>query len=435
MIIKGLCSTAHLREICCEFETDYAVINVAGDGDIDINSEAMSRMANVMADTGTPMAYSDFYMERGDSSLEYCSVNDYQLGSVRDDFDFGCAVMVSTELFRKAVEDIGEYEYAGWYALRLALSRSALPMHLREPLYVVSEIKDEGSLFDYVDPKNRAVQVEMERAFTEHLREIGALVRPPFMEVVPMGDYEFEASVMIPVRNRVHTVTQAVKSALDQKTDFPFNVIVVDNHSTDGTTEALSEMACTDGRLVHIVPESRTLGIGGCWNAGVADERCGKYVVQLDSDDLYSSTATLQRIVDTMRRDRSAFLVGSYRLCDFNLNTIPPGLIDHSEWSDENGANNALRVNGLGAPRAFVADLLRQRPFPNCSYGEDYAAALALTRCYKTSRIYDELYLCRRWEGNSDAQLSRDRVNANNHFKDTLRTWEILARKKNAEDV
>ena len=366
-------------------------------------------------------------------------VNDYQIGSVRDDFDFGGLWLIRGELLRQfAVGHKQRYKYAAPYSLRLFLSRSGNIVHLREPLYSIIETdvrKSGEKQFDYVNPRNREVQIEMEQAATTHLSTIKALVdttqyvQPDFSgEAFPV-----EASVVIPVFNREKTVRDAVVSALSQKTNFPFNVIVVDNHSTDGTTEILSTLAA-DERLVHLIPTRTDLGIGGCWNYAINDAHCGRFAVQLDSDDLYSSENTLQTIVDAFHEQNAAMIVGSYRMCDFELNTLPPGLISHNEWTEDNGCNNALRINGLGAPRAFFTPLIRQHQFPNTSYGEDYAMGLAFSRRFRIGRIYDELYLCRRWGGNSDAVLSIDKVNANNHYKDQLRTVEILARQKQNQD-
>ena len=280
-------------------------------------------------------------------------------------------------------------------------------------------------------PKNREVQIEMEKVVTQHLMDIGAYVHPPFKEIdlSLVENFKFEASVIIPVRNRVKTISDAVESVLKQKTSFKFNLIIIDNHSTDGTTEIIKSFAQKDSRLIHHVPERTDLGIGGCWNAGVHLQECGKFSIQLDSDDIYKDENTLQTIVDIFHQQKCGMVIGSYQITDFNLNELPPGLIDHKEWSDDNGPNNALRINGLGAPRAFYTPLLREIKIPNVSYGEDYSVGLAISRQYKIGRIYHSVYMCRRWEGNSDAQLDIIRMNSNNIYKDRLRTIELFARK------
>ena len=402
-----------------------------------LGQNMFQRMVSVACQTGADWLYSDRIMEREGGKEPYPTI-DYQEGSIRDDFDFGQFVLVRTSCLKKWVETArgcGGLDYAGLYDLRLFASRHGGVRRVGEMLYTESEDDPRKSgerQFDYVDPKNRRVQEEMERAATRHLEKIGAMVDTSAIEDVDADAYPFEteASVVIPVLDRAKTVGDAVRSALGQETTFPFNVIVVDNHSTDGTAEVLDGFG-SDGRLVRIVPERTDLGIGGCWNEAVADSRCGRFAVQLDSDDLYSSPHTLQKIVDTARRTRAAMVVGSYRMCDFRLNTLPPGLIDHKEWTDGNGPNNALRINGLGAPRAFYTPLLRMCPFPNTSYGEDYAMGLRFCRTHRIARIYEELYLCRRWDGNSDAALSHGKVNANNHYKDWIRTVEIMARRRN----
>ena len=401
------------------------------------------RMVQVGRQTGAHLVYCDYYaMKAGEREVYRCL--DYQLGSVRDDFDMGALLMVSDTALSQYLAlhpDLSMEQltrYATLYDLRLFVSRMTdVPqpiVHLGELLYTVEEtdLRMSGQKqFDYVDPRNAEVQRECERICTEHLRAIGAWISPETVHDVTFAEgFAHEASVIIPVRNRVRTIEDAVRSALSQQTSFPFNVIVVDNHSTDGTTEVLERLKGKDSRLVHIVPKENDLGIGGCWDLAIRHEQCGRFAIQLDSDDLYSGTDTLQRIVDKFHQEHCAMVIGSYRMCDFELRTLPPGLIDHKEWTDENGRNNALRINGLGAPRAFYTPLLREQGFPNTSYGEDYALGLAFSRRYRIGRIYEELYLCRRWEGNSDAALSHDRVNANNQYKDSLRTMEILARLK-----
>ena len=403
---------------------------------ITLGDTALDRLLLVADDEGAAMVYSDRYtVEKGERKLH--PVIDYQEGSLRDDFDFGSLWLVRTSLLHEyATSDHDhDYQYAGLYDLRLFLSRRGRIFHLNEYLYTEEErdLRASGEKqFDYVNPANRAVQIEMEQACTAHLREVGALVDPSQYSDIDFNEQEFEveASVVIPVYNRAKTIRDAVESALNQKPHFKYNVIVVDNHSTDGTTDILKELAAKDNRLVHIVPERRDLGIGGCWNVAVNSSYCGRFAVQLDSDDLYSSPKTLQTVVDAFYQQQAAMVIGSYRMCDFELNTLPPGLIDHREWTDENGPNNALRINGLGAPRAFFTPLLRQVQFPNTSYGEDYALGLMFSRRYRIGRIFSELYLCRRWGGNSDAALSVEKVNANNLYKDRLRTLELHARQQ-----
>jgi hypothetical protein len=365
-------------------------------------------------------------------------LNDYQLGSVRDDFDFGAMMLFSLPAIRKALKTYGaipEVTFAGLYDLRLKVSIDHSVLHVGEPLYTVIKT-DEPScnekLFAYVDPRHQAVQKEMETVFTEYLKKVGAYLPPHHLrEVNPTTEsFPVEASVVIPVRNRKETISEAVKNALSQQTDFSFNVIVVDNHSKDGTTVVLSDLARRYSNLKHIVPKRTDLGIGGCWNEAIHSEACGRYAVQLDSDDLYSSPQTLQKMVIMLRQGRYPMVIGSYTLVDFELREIPPGLIDHCEWTDENGHNNALRINGLGAPRAFNTRLMRKIGFLNVSYGEDYAAALRICREYRIGRIYESLYLCRRWPGNTDADLTLEETNRNDAFKDKIRTEEILARQK-----
>lgn len=434
----SLLSLATMRLIATTATADYALLYLK-QGPITLGYHALERMLQVAEETGAAMVYADHYSVEAGKTVKH-PVTAYQLGSIRDDFDFGSVVLLKTAYLNEYAtrEVVKDYQFAGWYDLRLFLSRKGELFHLNEYLYTEEEddLRASGEKqFDYVNPRNREVQIEMEQAATAHLSAINALVdttqyaQPDFSgEAFPV-----EASVVIPVFNREKTVRDAVVSALSQKTDFPFNVIVVDNHSTDGTTEILSSLAA-DERLIHLIPTRTDLGIGGCWNYAINDAHCGRFAVQLDSDDLYSSENTLQAIVNAFHEQKAAMIVGSYRMCDFDLNTLPPGLISHNEWTEDNGCNNALRINGLGAPRAFFTPLVRQHQFPNTSYGEDYAMGLAFSRRFRIGRIYDELYLCRRWGGNSDAVLSIDKVNANNHYKDQLRTVEILARQKQNQD-
>ena len=455
VVIDRLESSNTITSIAENTDADYVII-CTKTTPIKWGLYALERFLRTADDTGAMMIYSDHYSMVKDESLsqdgtsavgklEKHPVIDYQEGSLRDDFDFGSLWLIKSQCLRDyaAQTDRVDYLYAGLYDLRLYLSRVGEIFHLNEYLYTENELdtrKSGEKQFDYVNPRNREVQIEMERACTQHLEKVGALIDTSYYRLPDFNeqDFEYEASVVIPVFNREKTIADAVKSALSQKANFKFNVIVVNNHSTDKTGEILSRIAHEmeekndkqAGRLIQIVPERRDLGIGGCWNVAINSDHCGKFAVQLDSDDLYSSPKTLQKIVDAFYKQKAAMMIGSYRMCDFDLNTLPPGLIDHKEWTEDNGCNNALRINGLGAPRAFFTPLVRQIQFPNTSYGEDYALGLAFSRRYRIGRIYDELYLCRRWGGNSDAALSIDRVNANNLYKDRLRTMELKARRQ-----
>lgn len=419
------------KEIAERATADYVAI-FASPYSLAPGYNCLPRMARIAADSGAAMVYSDYRVTTLSGETKQVPTIDCFKGSLRDDFDFGPLVMIDTRRLREACDTIdADYRYAGMYAVRLALSRLAGIVHIPETLYTAVETDTRTSgekQFDYVDPRNRARQLEMEDACTVHLKKIGAYLEPHFKDADYSGDFPVEASVIIPVRNRVSTIADAVESALSQTADFKYNVIVIDNHSTDGTTDVLRGLADKYDNLKVIIPAFSDLGIGGCWNEGVNSAHCGRFAVQLDSDDLYKNTDTLQRIVDTFRKENCGMVIGSYELTDFNLNPLPPGLIDHREWTDDNGRNNALRINGLGAPRAFVTNLLREIRVPNTSYGEDYALGLAISRDYRIGRIYDSLYLCRRWEGNSDSNLDIARVNANNLYKDRLRTWEVEAR-------
>ena len=395
----------------------------------------LDRFFQIAKNTNASLVYSDFYEAEQENIISH-PVIDYQEGSLRDDFDFGEMLFIKTE-YLKSISDIddGNLKFAGLYNLRLKLSMLGPILRIPEYLYTVEsteEIGTEEKHFSYVDPKNREVQVEMEKVVTQHLMDIGAYIHPPFNEIdlSLTKDFKFEASVIIPVKNRVKTIIDAVESVLKQKTSFKFNLIIIDNHSTDGTTEIIKSFAQRDNRLIHHIPERTDLGIGGCWNAGVHLQECGKFSIQLDSDDIYKDENTLQTIVDVFHQQKCGMVIGSYQITDFNLKELPPGLIDHKEWSDDNGPNNALRINGLGAPRAFYTPLLREIKIPNVSYGEDYSVGLAISRQYKIGRIYHSIYMCRRWEGNSDAKLDIIRMNNNNFYKDRLRTIELFARKK-----
>ena len=433
LTVDNLTSSNTLMTIAENAKADYVLLQTKSTH-VELGEGALERILRVASDSDASMVYADHF-DLIDGKRTAHPVIDYQLGSIRDDFDFGSLLLVKTALLHTFAMQAGEsdYHHAGLYALRLFLSRNGQLFHIDEKLYTEEELDTRASgvkQFDYVNPRNREVQIEMEHAATTHLAEIGAKIDPSYYRRPDFNEQEFEAeaSVIIPVYNREKTICDAVSSALSQKANFKYNVIVVDNHSTDRTTELLE--AYHDDRLIHIIPERTDLGIGGCWNQAINDDRCGRFAVQLDSDDLYSSPKALQQIVEAFYKQNAAMVIGSYRMCDFDLNTLPPGLIDHAEWTDENGPNNALRINGLGAPRAFFTPLLRQIGFPNTSYGEDYALGLIFSRHYRIGRIFTELYLCRRWGGNSDAALSIERINANNLYKDRLRTLEIMARQQ-----
>ena len=438
-ILSGvsLRSTETLRSIAEAISQKYILIYTK-DLPLEMGYLALDRIISIAEDTKADMLYADHYELLGERRRKHPLI-DCQKGALRDDFDFGSVLVFRSASFRRAVRAMdADYQWGALYDLRLRMKRI---VHINEYLYTEIETdtrKSGEKQFDYVDPKNRAVQIEMEQICTEHLKRIGAWLPPVFKGIAGQAGndakagnedgYPVTASVVIPVYNRVRTVRDAVESALSQQCDFPFNVMVVDNHSTDGTTELLEEIAAKDARLVHIVPAKYDLGIGGCWNLAVHSESCGEYAVQLDSDDVYSGPDTLTKIVNAFREQDCAMVVGTYQMTDFQMNPIPPGIIDHREWTEENGRNNALRINGLGAPRAFWTPLLRTLNLPNTSYGEDYALGLRISREYRIGRIYDVLYCCRRWEGNSDAALDIERVNANNLYKDRIRTWELEAR-------
>lgn len=397
---------------------------------------ALERMVQVAEMTGAGMVYADHYNVSLDGKRAEAPVIDYQMGSLRDDFDFGSAILFRTDALKEAAARMtADYEAAGLYDLRLKVAQKYRVEHINEFLYSEVELdtrKTGEKLFDYVDPRNRAAQIEMEKAFTEYLKEVGAYLRPQFKEVtLEEGDFAVEASIMIPVRNRIATIHDAIRSALSQETTFKYNVFVVENgpecHSTDGTTEAIDEYK-DDPRVIHIIPTRNDIGVGGSWNMAAHHPQCGRFIVQLDSDDVYSGTDTLQKMVEAFYAQRCAMIIGAYMLTDIDLNMLPPGKIDHREWTPDNGRNNALRINGLGAPRAFFTPVLRQVNLPNVNYGEDYALGLAISRHYQIGRIYDVLYNCRRWDDNSDGDLSIEKNNRNNLYKDRIRTWELMAR-------
>ena len=419
-----------IRRIAAESKADYALVYTKTTT-LELGYMALERLLQIAQDTNAGLVYADHYQVK-DGELVKAPVIDYQKGSLRDDFDFGSVLFFDAAALKESVQRMTEsYQHAGLYDLRLKLSQRYALVHANEYLY--SEVEEDNrksgeKQFDYVDPRNRDRQIDMEKACTQHLKEIGGYLEPHFEDIdFNQGEFEVEASVIIPVRNREATIGAAIESVLKQQTKFKFNLIVIDNHSTDGTTEAIDAFKA-DGRVVHLVPERTDLGIGGCWNYGVNSAHCGKFAVQLDSDDLYKDEHTLQTIVDAFYEQKCAMVIGSYMMTDFDLNELPPGVIDHKEWTPDNGRNNALRINGLGAPRAFYTPVLRSIGLPNTSYGEDYAMGLNISRHYQIGRIYDVLYLCRRWGGNSDAALSIEKVNANNLYKDRIRTWELEAR-------
>ena len=440
----SLRATETLRSIAEAVSHKYVLLYTK-EKPLEMGMFALDRIISIAEDTGADMLYADHYTMVSDPDgkpqrLRHPLI-ECQRGALRDDFDFGSVLVFRSSSFKRAVRNMTEdYNWGALYDLRLRMKKI---VHINEFLYTEIETDNRKSgekLFDYVDPKNREVQIEMEKICTGHLKRIGGWLPPVFKEPDSeslgvarcenglLEGYPVTASVIIPVYNRIRTVRDAVESTLSQKCDFPFNVIVVDNHSSDGTTELLDEIASKDERLIHLIPARHDLGIGGCWNLAAHSEHCGEYAVQLDSDDVYSGPDTLRKIVDAFREQRCAMVVGTYQMTDFKMNPIPPGVIDHKEWTEDNGRNNALRVNGLGAPRAFWTPLLRTINLPNTSYGEDYALGLRISREYRIGRIYDVLYCCRRWDGNSDAALNIEKVNANNLYKDRIRTWELEAR-------
>ena len=415
--IKGLNSSDTMKKIAAKADADYVMLYIKHNT-LEFGMFAIERMLHIADDSAAGMVYADHYNVVGETRNN-APVIDYQKGSLRDDFNFGSVLLFNACVFKIAVAKIDkEYEFAGLYDVRLKVY-SDVELDTR---------KSGEKIFDYVDPKNRGVQIEMEEACTAHLKAIGGYLVPEFKKIeFSAGNFEYEASVIIPVRNRIRTIRDAIKSVLSQKTNFKFNLIVIDNHSTDGTTEAIDEFK-DDERVIHLIPERQDLGIGGCWNLGVHHEKCGKFAVQLDSDDVYKDENTLTTMVNAFYEQNCAMVVGTYMMTDFNMNMIAPGIIDHKEWTPENGRNNALRINGLGAPRAFYTPVLREVKVPNTSYGEDYALGLNFSREYQIGRVYDVVYLCRRWDDNSDASLDVVKMNAHNLYKDRIRTWELQAR-------
>ena len=428
--IESLFASATLKSIAQHSDATHTLFYTKYTT-LELGLFALERMIHIAEDSKAGMVYADHYQLIGTQRTN-APVIDYQMGSLRDDFDFGSVLVFNAQALKEAAGRMqADYQFAGWYDLRLKLSQKAPLVHINEYLY--TEVQDDNrksgeKIFDYVDPKNRGVQIEMEKACTEHLKEIGGYLKPTF-EHIEFGDqsFDFEASVIIPVRNRIRTIRDAIRSVLNQKTDFKFNLIIIDNYSTDGTTEAIEEFA-SDPRLIHLIPEQKDLGIGGCWNVGVHHPLCGKFAVQLDSDDVYKDENTLQTMVNAFYEQNCAMVVGTYMMTNFDMEMIAPGIIDHKEWTPENGRNNALRINGLGAPRAFYTPLLREIKVPNTSYGEDYALGLRFSRHFQIGRVYEVVYLCRRWDDNSDASLDIVKMNGHNLYKDRIRTWELQAR-------
>ncbi|MDL2323205.1 glycosyltransferase family 2 protein [Bacteroidales bacterium OttesenSCG-928-A17] len=420
-----------LKQLMSSIETKYTLIYPTGKS-VRWKNGALERLIRLAEDSDAILLYADFFAEKEGLFFPH-PLNDYQPGSIRDDFDFGPAVLYKTSFLKQIVSQMDDsLQYSALYDLRLRVSQFQLPLHIPEYLYFAEETdrrKSGEKQFDYVDPRNREVQIEREKVCTKYLKEIGAYLKPEFLDLPKIeAIFPVKASVIIPVKNRERTIADAIRSALSQQTDFDFNVLVVDNYSTDQTTNIIRDLQKNNSNLIWICPDSPDHGIGGCWNVAVNHSLCGEYVVQLDSDDLYSDEATLSKIIDKFETEKSAMVIGSYRMVNFNLEEIPPGVIDHKEWTPDNGRNNALRINGLGAPRAFYTPVLRENPFPDVSYGEDYATCLAISRNYQISRIYEPLYLCRRWEDNTDADLPIEKINMHNRYKDFIRTNEIRAR-------
>ncbi len=431
LIVNNTQSTETLELISKHSSSEYILL-ITDTTRLEFSLHSVERMLQIGEFSQAGLIYSNYYeLKENEKSLH--PLIDYQIGSLRDDFNFGKVILFRNDLLKSSISASNKkYQFAGFYNFRLYVSLKSSIVRVPEFLYSVGERDSRKSgekQFDYVDPKNRSVQLEMESSVTDHLKNIGAFIQSDFESLdYSKIKFPYEASVIIPVKNRMKTIGDAIQSVLKQKTDFKFNLIIVDNHSTDGTTEKIQALAGSDSRIVHVIPNRTDLGIGGCWNLGVHNDACGKFAVQLDSDDVYSGEKTIQIIVDTFYKEKCAMVVGSYRMTNFNLEEIPPGLVDHREWTPENGMNNALRINGLGAPRAFYTPVIRKLKIPNVSYGEDYALGLAISRDYKIGRIYEPIYLCRRWEDNTDASLDIVKLNENNLYKDRIRSFEVLAR-------
>lgn len=428
--VPGLNATEAVKAVASCSRTEYTLISTKYTS-LSFVLFALERMTCLMEDSGADMAYADHFHKEGDT-VTNAPVIDYQPGSLRDDFDFGSVLLYRTVALKDAAARMDvSYDYAGMYDLRLKVSQKGMLEHINEFLYydVETDLRASGEkLFDYVDPKNRKAQIEMEKACTEHLKVIGGYLEPVFKSVdLTEGDFEYEASVIIPCRNRVRTIGDALASALSQETEYKYNVIVVDDNSTDGTVDVIKRFA-SDEKLVYIAQDKSWHAIGGNWNVALHNPKCGRFAIQLDSDDVYYDETTVQKFIDAFHTQSCAMVVGTYRMTNFDLETLPPGIIDHREWTPENGRNNALRINGLGAPRGFWTPLLRTFNFPTTKYGEDYAVGLRISREYQIGRIYDVVYNCRRWDDNSDAALDIEKVNANNLYKDRIRTWELKAR-------
>lgn len=431
--IEYLTSASTVKKIADKTETEFVLL--INDHSIIVpKNNLLHRFIQIAENTSAGILYSDFYEEQNSKLVER-PLNDYQIGSVRDNFNFGPVLLFRKDALNHFSGEIKNgFNYSGLYDFRLHTSRSYSIIRIPEFLYTKKSLEKKNKSeehFAYVDQKNRDVQIEMEKVFTDHLKEIGSYLKPGFNQIdLNEDNFPVEASVIIPVKNRKETIPDAIKSVLNQTTDFKFNLIIVDNHSTDGTTDIIEDFSKKDDRIIHVIPGKKNLGIGGCWNEAIEHKYCGRFAVQLDSDDLYINENTLQIIIDKFYEDNCAMVIGSYKITDYDLNEIPPGLINHKEWTDENGMNNALRINGLGAPRAFFTPVIRKIKFPDVSYGEDYSAALAISRQYKIGRIFEPLYLCRRWEGNTDSSLSIEQENSNNYYKDRIRSFEILARQR-----